>query len=413
MTAPRRAIIFLLPVARAGQVGPIASWLNTAGWVSAATLSGYQTIVITPDGVVNEHDLRGASQSSERVGSRRLRSRLPLGLKTHLKDVREFIRSVRFARTVRRLKVDTLDVCLVWQRHELFSRAGHQLARRLGCPLVVFTAAPKVWEARRWGVHRGRTEWLAEKLGDVRPLRAADLVACASEEVAHAVTELGVEPSRTLVTPSTADTEMFHPRVDGSSVREALGLEGCLVVGWTGSFRSFHGVEVLVDATEQAATRVPNLRVMLVGDGPERSRLERDVRERGMREIFRFVDTVPQHQLPMYLATTDVAVVTSQRDQEFHYSPLKMWEYLAMGVAVVVPATGLPGRILCDGVDALMYPPGDADMLAFALVRLAEDGALRATLGSAGRALAEQHSWARQFERVLEYLAIPASEPDQ
>jgi glycosyltransferase involved in cell wall biosynthesis len=410
----RNTLVLVLPVSRAGHFGPIASWLNTAGWVAGARHLGYDTLVITPDGLVNEADLRSATPPSiGHEGVRAVGSRLPLWFKTSLKDVRELIRSARFSRELARLGVNGDRVVLVWQRHELFRRAGHRLARRLGCPIVVFTAAPKVWEARRWGVRRGPCERAVEYFGDTRPLRNADLVACVSEEVASAVVELGVEPSRTIVTPSTADTELFCPEVDGTRVRESLGLDDRFVVTWTGSFRSFHGVELLVDAAEQASARVSNLRVMLVGDGPERSRLESEVRERDICDIVSFIDTVPQQELPSYLAASDIAVVTSQPDQAYHYSPLKMWEYLAMGLPVVVPATGLPGRVLRDGVDAVKYFPGRADTLASALVRLADDAALRSAISSAGRELAEEHSWDRQLERVLERLGVQRLRPDQ
>jgi glycosyltransferase involved in cell wall biosynthesis len=77
-----------------------------------------------------------------------------------------------------------------------------------------------------------------------------------------------------------------------------------------------------------------------------------------------------------------------------------------MGLPVVVPATGLPGRVLRDGVDAVLYPPGRADILASELVRLAEDAALRSEIAAAGRVLAEKHSWTRQLERVLQRLGM-------
>jgi hypothetical protein len=119
---------------------------------------GYHPIVVTPDGVVSDSELRSSPSPRGIGGFRQAGSRLPVWLKSNLKDVRELIRSVRFARDVASLVADDSEIVLVWQRHELFGHAGHRLARQLGCPLVVFTAAPKVWEARRWGVRRGPLE---------------------------------------------------------------------------------------------------------------------------------------------------------------------------------------------------------------------------------------------------------------
>lgn len=399
-------IIFVLPTRATGQLGPVAALLNTAGWVEAASRLGYRPTIVTPNGLVTAEELRRDATPNHRTAFGQFGAKLPTSVKTAVKDVREWARSRRFSRDASQLVLLRSGVAFVWQRHELFARAGERLARRLGCPLVVVVAAPKVWEARRWGVRRVGWAALAERLGDALPMRKADVVACVSAEVADAVAALGVDKSKIIVTPSTADTTLFHPGVDGAAVRRDRGLDEQFVIGWTGSFRPFHGLEILLGAAQLASRELPNLRVLLVGDGPERSKLEHHALNLGVDDIVQFAGMFPQTQLPAILAACDMATVTSRSDQAFHYSPLKMWEYLAMGLPVAAPSIGVPARMLRNRINAMLYEPGSVQSLASVIILLAGDAQLRAALGVSGRSLAESESWEDQFGRVLEKLNL-------
>jgi glycosyltransferase involved in cell wall biosynthesis len=111
--------------------------------------------------------------------------------------------------------------------------------------------------------------------------------------------------------------------------------------------------------------------------------------------------TVAHDEIPSYLAAMDVAVVLAASDRTFHYSPLKLAEYLLAGLPVVAPRAGeLPAR-LHDGVDAVLVEPGDPAALARALRRLRDDPDARARLGRGARAAADDWSWDRSAARVL------------
>jgi glycosyltransferase involved in cell wall biosynthesis len=397
-------IVFLLPTRRVGQHGPVAAWLNTAGWVSAATRLGYQTTVVTSDGQVQPGALRQHEPAQPGAGRSRVASLLPAWLKVALKDGRELLRSRAFLRVASSVDLTAADIAFVWQRHELFIRAGKKLSQRVGRPLVIFVASPKIWEADHWGVRRPGWRALAEWFGDARPLRDADVVACVSREVADATVALGVDPLRTIVTPSTVDTELFQPRAGGTELRATYGVDERFVVIWTGSFRPFHGLELLLDSVADASRDIPSLVLLLVGDGPERSRLETEVVRRGLVDLVRFTGEISHEELPRILSVADMAVVASQGKQEFHYSPLKLWEYLAMGLPVAAPNVGEPGRMLTDHVDAILYPPGNREALTEAIVELARSPQTGTRLGETARRLAESESWRQQLARVVDRL---------
>ena len=118
-----------------------------------------------------------------------------------------------------------------------------------------------------------------------------------------------------------------------AALRRRLGLDGQFVVGWVGSFRRFHAIENAVEAM----VGLEGATLLLVGDGPERPRIEALARSRNVTAVF--TGTVAHDQLPLYLATMDAALVTASRDASFHYSPLKLAEYLAAGLPVVAPGS--------------------------------------------------------------------------
>lgn len=391
--------VFVLSTPTAGARGPVAAWISTAGWASATRRVLGQAWITTPSGVHDPDEAR--TRGSVPVGAGGVgelpRALVPTVVKTLARDVRRWQVGRRFAVDADGPWRDT-PVRFVWQRHELFQTAGVDLARRLGVPSVLFVPATVVWEASRWSVHRPGWSRLAERLGEVEALRAADAVACGSEVVAEQARRLGARPERVLVTPTGVDLDLFATAPDRCEARRRLGLEGRFVVGWTGSFRTFHAVEIAV----RAMARVPDAVLLLVGDGPERRRVE-DLARRDGVEV-RTTGTVPHADVPAHLAAMDVGLVAASPGDNFHYSPLKLAEYLAAGLPVVAPAApGLRAR-LEGGVDALLVPPGDEAGLADAIRRLRDDEGLRARLGAAARAAAPRWSWDHQVRRVLDAL---------
>ena len=401
--------IFVVAEPGARQQGPVAQLISTAGWAAAAQRVLGQSWIVTPRGVLSPGDARRrASDRALRSAPRRTwRQRVPLVAKTAVRDVSQW-------RSARGFTVDPdgpwtgTELAFVWQRHELFQTAGLRLADDLGLPSVLFVPATSVWEASQWGTRRpGWGGWL-ERRGEQPSLLRADVVACGSAQVAEQARRLGVRDDRLLITPTGVSFEDFSEVVDGGPVRRRLGLDGRFVVGWVGSFRRFHALEQAVEA----AAGVPGATLLMVGDGPERPRIEQLARERGVPATF--TGTVPHEQLGSYVAAMDAAVVLAPRRAPFHYSPLKLAEYMAAGRAVVVPGIGQIGERVTDGVEGLVVPPDDPDALAAALRRLRDDPAERAQLGRAARIAAEDGwSWDHQLRRLVDEVAPMRGRPGQ
>jgi len=369
---------------------PIAGlWTLAAGWGKAVQRRFGHAWVVTLDGVATPDEVLAFADPPP-APNRRPAPKLPavpMVVRTAAKDLVK----AYAVRTRRQAAAHTEwsdhDLAFVWQHHDLFQSAGVGIARRHGCPLVSFVDAPLVWEARRWGVKRPGWGHLVERYGERPQLRASDVVACLSDEVAREVVRLGVPRERIVLSPTAVDTDQFAPAARSASRRTALGLGDEFVVGWAGTFRRFQGIDTIVDGFGQLHRSDPRARLLLVGDGSEREHVEGVVDEAGVRDGVVFTGAVSANVVADYLRLMDVAVVSARADAGFHYSPLKLREYLACGLAVLAPRVGeIPGFVT-DGVHALLYEPGDANDLARKLRALRDEPDLRVRLGTAGRAL--------------------------
>jgi glycosyltransferase involved in cell wall biosynthesis len=402
-----KGALFVMPSPSTGQSGPVAVWITAAGWAEAARKLCGSSWILTPHGIFSPEEAAALATRPALAPPkpRRWRRYVPMTLRTAAKDVLQVSKARRYRKAALDGPWNERDLAFVWQRHDLFHTAGFELARARGVPMVLFVDAPLVWEARKWGVRRPGWGKLLELTGERRQLRSADLVACVSDEVAEELKNRGVDADRIIVTPCSVDLDAFTPEVSGERVRRRLGLEGKFVVGWLGSFRRFHGVELALQAAALVQDRVPDLALMLVGDGLERPGMERLARDLGLRNVH-FTGTVAYSDVAAHIGAMDVSLLLDRGEQGFHYSPLKLREYMACGRAVIGPRVGELERVLTDGADGLLVQPGNPHALAEAIEKLHDDPSRRRQIGSAARErVAQEWSWDRQLERVLEALS--------
>jgi glycosyltransferase involved in cell wall biosynthesis len=176
-----------------------------------------------------------------------------------------------------------------------------------------------------------------------------------------------------------------------------------LIVGFAGSLKPWHGVDVLADAFVSAARKVFDLRLEVVGDGP-------------LAGVFDQVN-LPPERLRRYgarrhdetlriLASWDIGVAPYvAAGPTFYFSPLKVVEYMAAGACPVASDLGDIRYLLDDGACGVLVPAGDASALSAALVELARDRARVASVGARARRHAHASmSWRRNARRVLDCL---------
>ena len=226
---------------------------------------------------------------------------------------------------------------------------------------------------------------------------ASALLAVSAEVAAYLEVQTG-RRERIHVVPNGVDPNRFP-----DSLRPSCpGPPGSFTIGFVGTLKPWHGLTTLVEAFALLKQGAPEARLLLVGDGPERSRLEAELAKRGIRESSVFTGAVAPHEVPGWLASMDVAVAPYPKLANFYFSPLKVYEYLAAGLPIVASRIGQLADLLRHEETGLLCPPGDAAALAQSLERLRGDLALRKRLGMAARAAAlRKHTWTAVARRVL------------
>lgn len=366
--------LFIMPspaMLRAGAV-----WVTLKNWMRASREYWGGATVLTPAGILNDDAVNRATIQRTSPGGAHARGRSLRLAETAAKDARSWWRAVRFDRSVK-ASLPREPPMFVWQHHDVFQWSGFRVARSHGVPLVLFVDAPQVWEANQWGTTRPGWGRLVERFGETPQFREADLIACVSEEVGAAVIERGGNPERVVVTPCTADEIRGSSRDD--SLRHRLGIDDRVVVGWVGSFRPFHHAEDIVESVARLDDP-GQVALLLVGDGPTRQRCQQLAMDRGLDESV-FPGAVSHDEIARFIHAMDVTLIPSGFSTDFHYSPLKLKEFMAAGRPVVAPAIGEMARALSNGDDALLYRPGDLSSLTQHLQVLVSDPALRKRLG--------------------------------
>jgi glycosyltransferase involved in cell wall biosynthesis len=167
---------------------------------------------------------------------------------------------------------------------------------------------------------------------------------------------------------------------DGARVRAMLDIPPTApVVGTVCALRPQKAVEVALEAVARLVAEQPELRFVVVGDGPERPRLERDAARLGCRA--QFLGRRANTEIPDLVAAMDVAVCSSS----FEGTPLAVLEWMAAGKAIVATDVGGIPAVIEHGAEGLLVPPHDPAALSAAIGRLLENPAERARLGSAAR----------------------------
>ena len=181
-------------------------------------------------------------------------------------------------------------------------------------------------------------------------------------------------------------------------------------IGFVGTLKPWHGVEVLLEAFARLAGSDESARLRIVGDGPLREALAAQALRLGVSQRVDLVGAVAPQDMPGELATMDVAVAPYPRLPDFYFSPLKIYEYLAAGVPVVASDIGPCWDILDGGGLGVLVAPGDVIELAAVLAGLRSDARLRAELGESGRrAAVTRHDWSLVVSRIL--TTIPTRAP--
>jgi glycosyltransferase involved in cell wall biosynthesis len=284
---------------------------------------------------------------------------------------------------------------VLFERHAYFLFMGVLLGKWLRRPVVL-----EVNELAGFKRARGLVmERLARRI-DAWVFSRVDHVLCVSRVLADEVQRRGANSECVHVLPNAIDPNRFRCSGAGQSLRARLGLEGSIVIGHVGLFYLWDRLDALIEVVKSIRDRHPEIRVLLVGDGPEMENLKQTVCRLGMESKVILPGPVPRDEVPAYIDAMDICVLPDSND---FGSPIALFEFMALGKPCVVPDLGPMRDVIEDKLTGIMFPHADYEALEKALVRFVEDPALRIQIGSRAReAVLKRHTWAANARFVVQ-----------
>jgi len=206
------------------------------------------------------------------------------------------------------------------------------------------------------------------------------------------------------IIPNGIDLERFSP--DVSPIEEFC--DGKVNILFVGRLEKRKGLNYLLKAYKRVKQEISESRLIIVGPGTRlRRKYEKQVKRDRLKDVV-FVGYVPPDDLPRYYKTADVFCAPATGWESFG---IVLLEAMAAGKPVVASNIQGYASVLTHGVEGLLVPPKDEEMLAQALISLMGDQALRQQMGARGKLKAEEYGWERIAQRVLDCYVRVLREP--
>lgn len=369
---------------------PNGAVAHTEGVMNALANKGYQVDVFSTYPLSFVHSYRSFT------------SCVPNGLFTGISELEEMEYNTQMYNALLEIKSTPK---FVYQRYSRNNYAGLLFARKRGVPFVLEYNGSEIWMSRHWG-NPLKYEKISARIENT-VLKNADIVVGNAVAFREELISKGVDSKRIAIIPNGVDSHVFSPEVSGEGMRASLGVkETDVLVTFIGSYGPWHGTEVLANSIQSVVQQNRNVKFLFIGDGKGLVRVKDIVRNDNVEEFVFFTGMVDRSEVPQYLAASDILVspqVPNPDGSPFFGSPTKMFEYMAMGRAIVASDLDQIGEILSSGDTAFLFTPGDYIDLAQKILMLANDSALRMKLGkSARKRVVERYTWDRHVQLILD-----------
>jgi glycosyltransferase involved in cell wall biosynthesis len=304
--------------------------------------------------------------------------------------------NARRAATALRGRVD-----VVYERLASLQSLGWAL-QRTGVPWIVETSSPIFYEAQA-----ERRSLVLQGLARRRELAAyhqCDAIVCVSRDLRNLLVEAGVDRAKIIVVPNGVDVRVF----DAARFPAAARTFDELTIGFVGAMIEWQGLGELLRAVRAARDLGYPTAVALAGDGPDRASLEQLAGELRIAPHVRFVGRLHGSEVPEFLAGIDVGY-SGQRVLQIgrmYHSPLKLYEYLAMGKPVIASDFDDSRTTTRADTTGFLFPAGDVASLTQAIVRVHGARGRLAEIADVARAdIVKEHSWVARVNAVIAALA--------
>ena len=281
-----------------------------------------------------------------------------------------------------------------------------RVGRRLGLPVVYEVRA--FWEdaaVDHGTTTEGSLRYRATRALETYALKHADHVTTICEGLRADIVARGLPAANVTVIPNAVDIESFDPGGEPDQpLKEKLGLTSCTLIGFIGSFYAYEGLDLLLDAFPKVLAHLPDVRLLLVGGGPQEGALKEQAKRLGIADKVVFTGRVPHQEVQRYYDLIDVLAYPrhSMRLTDL-VTPLKPLEAMAQGRLLVASDVGGHRELIRDGETGMLFKAGSTDSLADTIMKLLVKREYWPELRQAGRRyVVEERNWARSVANYRE-----------
>jgi glycosyltransferase involved in cell wall biosynthesis len=306
------------------------------------------------------------------------------------------------------LFVSRTDIVIATSPPLLVGLVGWWLARAKRGPFVL--EIRDLWPESLTAVGVGNARSLLQRV----LTRLADFLHRVSDKIVvvtpafkdYLVENWNVSADKISIVQNGVETDLFKPSLETSRLKEELHAEEKFIVSYIGTIGMAHGLETLVQAAKKLQNSHPDILFLLIGEGAEKERIVSMTRSLGLSSL-QILDQQPREKIPEYICASNVCIVTLKNAPLFKtVIPSKMLEFMACARPVILGVDGQARKIIEDAQAGVFVQPGNAEVLARAIVQLANDAPLCESLGDNGRRYIVQHSTRQQtasrYIQVLE-----------
>jgi glycosyltransferase involved in cell wall biosynthesis len=329
-----------------------------------------------------------------------LKQRLPFKLFSILKSIHKIMYNFKFYKSYCPFFQKEAADC-IFEKHCNFHLASSVIARKLGIPYIVQIDGP-VEAMKRFGpaYFLSLASAIQRKVAE-----RANAIVVVSEAMRNYLTEKGISSKKIFVVPNAADIELFNPQTVTEDIRSEYKLGDKIIIGFVGSMKKYHGIELIIKLAEDLIREEDNIHFLIIGPFEDRGQFEEALKSKGVSEHFTLTGGIPFKEVPAHISAMDICVMP---DSNWNGSPIKIFEYGAMGKPVIAPRVSPVEEVIEDGKNGLLIIPGDEKDLRDKVLTLVHDHTLRKELGSKlMKHVREHHTWQKNAERIVDiYHAI-------
>ncbi len=286
-----------------------------------------------------------------------------------------------------------------------------RVGKRLGIPVVYEIRA--FWEdaaVDHGTTAEGSIRYRATRAVETWALKRVDHAFTICEGLRADIVARGIPAAKVTVIPNAVDIEGFQLSGDPDpELRRQLGLEGCTTIGFVGSFYAYEGLDLLLDAFPALLQQRPELRLLLVGGGPQDANLKAQAQRLGVADKVVFTGRVPHSEVSRYYDQIDLLAYPrhSMRLTEL-VTPLKPLEAMAQGRLFVASDVGGHQELIRDGETGKLFKAGSAEALAAAIDGMLAHRERWPDMRAAGRHFVEEvRNWKNSVANYLPvYIAL-------